>query len=160
MVGDPLRDLVRGHHIPDDLLLVSAPGQIAVRPHDRAEGLGMVRRVQGNKSHFSQIHALLDLLHQLVVHFAVRHVPPPNQHVDLLQTLVGKPLIGVVQCRQGHLHVLVDVQNVLEIGVQTVGIERLDLILSLFMTKFVPDYNVQLFHNILPVKSNISLRIL
>lgn len=42
MVGDTLSDGVLRHEIPDDLLLISAPGKIAVCADDSAEGLGVV----------------------------------------------------------------------------------------------------------------------
>ena len=67
MIGNALCNGVRRHEIPHDLLLVSAPGEVAVGTYDGTEGLGFVCRVQRDKAHFAKENAVADLLHQCVV---------------------------------------------------------------------------------------------
>ena len=84
------------------------------------------------------------------------HVTPPEQNVGVLQYVVRQTLIGIVQSGEANLQILVFVEECLDRGVQTVGINGLDVFLRLFMTELVPDCNAKLFHMYKPYLSEKS----
>ena len=47
-------------------------------------------------------------------------MPPPEQDIDIFQSLIGQALIGIVQGGKRYLHVLVDVKKALDGSVKSV----------------------------------------
>ena len=157
VVGNACGDGVAGAHVPDDFLLVTTPLQVAVRADDRLEGLGVVARVQGDEAHLAEVYALSDLFYESVVDLLVRHMAPPDQDVGIFKNLVGKTLIGIVECGEANFEGFVFTEEFTDDGVKAVGVNCLDGFLRLFVTEFVPDGNLEFAHVVKPNLSYISV---
>ena len=120
--------------------------KVTVGTYDGLEGLGVMAGVEGDEAHLAEIHAGLDLLDQLVVDFAVCHVAPPEQDVGVFQNVIRQTLIGIVESGEADLEVLILIEECLDGGVQTVGVDGLDIFFRFFVTEFIPYCNADLFH--------------
>ena len=133
VVGNARGDGVSGEEIPHDLVLVAAPGEVAVGAHHLLEDLGVVTRVEDDETHLAHVDTLADALHQTVVHLMVRHVTPPEQYVGLVQHLIGQTLVGVVQRGEADVQRgIVSLQKGLDQTVDAVGVDVAAGLLQLF----------------------------
>ena len=153
VVGDACGNGMSGEQIPHDLLLITAPRKVTVGADNGLEGLGVVAGVECDEAHLAEIYAILDLLYQLVIDFAVSHVTPPKQNIGVFQNIIRQTLIGIVESGQTNLKILVLVEKCLDGGMQTVGVDRLDVFLRLFVTELVPNCYADFFHMYRPYLS-------
>ena len=86
-----LGNWVSGKQIPHYFTLIASPRQVAGRTDDSTERLGVMSRVKRNKAHVSQQNAALYTCHQLVIDFAMSHMPPPDQHIGVVQDFGRSP---------------------------------------------------------------------
>ena len=140
--GDALGDGMAGADRPDALLLGDvAPEQRAGRAQHLAEDLGVVAGVEDDEAH-AVVDAALDAVDQAVVNLVVGAVTPPHQHVRVVQQLVRKTLIRLVQRDRADLQV-VGRQLVLQRVVDALRVELTDvgalLVVALLMNILIPD---------------------
>ena len=89
-----------GAHHPEPLALAGYPPvERAAGPHQAAEDLREVRRVQRHQSHPVQ-HRALDPVDYGVLNLAMRLVPPPEEDVGGSQHGLGEPMLGLIQRRR------------------------------------------------------------
>ena len=85
VVGNSRGDGVCGHKIPDDLLLISAPGEDATCTDNASEGFGEMCGVESDKAHFTRIYTVADFCNEGIVNKLVRHVSPPNKDIGAVK---------------------------------------------------------------------------
>ena len=73
-----------------------------VVPISRREDLGEVAGVQHEQAHPAE-HPLVDALDDRVVDLVVGGVPPPGEHVGVVEHLLGQPVLGLVLGGGAHL---------------------------------------------------------
>ena len=97
VIGNTCKDGVSGVHVPDDLPLVSSPGQITCRAENTLEGLGVMRGMKRKEAHAVIYYSLENLFNKLVLHLAVSQVSPPDKNVGIIENLICKTLLGIVK---------------------------------------------------------------
>ena len=109
--------------------------------------------MQSDKAHPAGVDALADPLDKRVVHFAVRHVAPPDEDVGRVQHRVRQALIRVVEGGERHVDVAAFGERLADDGVDAVRIDLADPLLGLFVAEFIPDGDAQffLFHGLFSV---------
>ena len=98
---------MRGKQIPHYFALIASPLEIARGAEYRAEGLGVMCGMQTDKAHPAEQNAALYLCHQLVVHFLVSHMSPPDKHVGIVKQRIGQTLLRIVKRGKADLKRLV-----------------------------------------------------
>src|SRR5438477_12030906 len=56
-----------------------------------------MRGVEGNQRCFSFLNTPDNFFYFFLLHFRLPHVPPPNQHLAIVQDGIGKALFGIVE---------------------------------------------------------------
>ena len=134
----PLGDRMVGIDGPDPLLLAAfAPGQSAAGAHRPAEDLRHVAGMHHDESHSGQ-QAVPDALDQLVLDFAVGAVPPPHQHIGVVEQRIGQPLLRIIQGRSANQQV-VAFERLRQLAMDALRIDCGNLGQFLFMTPLVPN---------------------
>ena len=78
------------------------------------------------------------------------HMPPPDQHIGVVQDFGRQPLIGIVKRSERHLNFRVFGQELTDSGMQAVGVQLACLLIGLFVTELVPyGYSDFVFHGVL-----------
>lgn len=103
---------------------------------------------------FTQLANLAD---HFVGNLVVMRMTPPEQHVGVVQHLVGQAVLRLVQRGGADGHVLVLAQKFRNGGVDAVGINGLDFRHFLFVAEFVPYGNADHRYSSLHKRDLISL---
>src|ERR1041384_8867535 len=83
MVVDSLSNRMPRPRDPQNLPVSRlAPLEVAARPHQLSKNLGKMSAVQHDQPHPSQ-PALLNAIHNRILHVLVRYMSPPDHHVRL-----------------------------------------------------------------------------
>lgn len=124
-------------------MTVVSPLKHAVRSDDLVEGLGIMSGVEGDKAH-AVINAIADLRNELILDLSVMHMSPPHKHVGGVEHLIGKSLIGIVKRCVADNEIFAGLESLTDRYMDTVGIDRLNSFVMLFMTEFIP--NSYIYH--------------
>jgi putrescine oxidase len=140
-VRDPGRDRVTGVDGPHELALaLVAPAQAAGGAEQAAEDLRVVPGVQHEQPHAAK-HRVLDPVDDRVVDLVVRYVAPPRQHVGGVDDGSAQPVLGLLERRGAHAHVVA--QQLAEArrdrAVDSVGIDRAHVRLLALVHVLAPD---------------------
>ncbi len=96
MFGKPCRNRVRRLNVPDALLFPDfAPFEIAGRTKHLHEDFGLVPGVKNNEPH-AFLNTFLNAVDDLVLDFAMRHVPPPEKNIGLIQKFLAEPVFFIL----------------------------------------------------------------
>ena len=114
-----------GGGCPDSLKIVISPAERAAGAQEQLQRLAQMGRVQGDEAHAGQ-HLLLDLLCQLIRDCVMDGMAAPDQHVRILQDLVGQAESRHVQSQQSRLNVVERTENAFQKFSQAAGIDFLD----------------------------------
>ena len=111
--------------------------------------------MEAQKPHAVQ-DALMDLVDDLVLHFAVGHVPPPGQHVRLGQHLVGQAVFRFVQRGRSGLDVRLGVQEIGDYRVHSVGVDLFARVQLLLVPSLIPDrHSNRVSHRFAPCATSV-----
>ena len=114
-----------GGGCPDSLKIVISPAERAAGAQEQLQRLAQMGRVQGDEAHAGQ-HLLLDLLCQLIRDCVMDGMAPPDQHVRILQDLVGQAESRHVQSQQSRLNVVERTENAFQKFSKAARIDFLD----------------------------------
>ena len=87
---------MRGFNVPDTLFFPDfAPFEIAGRPEHFHENFGLVPGVKNNEPH-PLLDTFLNAINDLIPDFAMRHVPPPEKNIGLVQKFLAEPMFRIL----------------------------------------------------------------
>jgi hypothetical protein len=96
------------------------------------------------------INPIFDLFGKLIGNLGMIEVCPPNEDISIVEKLVGKTLLRVVEGGEGDLIAGLG-EELTDASVNAVGIYGLDGLLGLFVAELVPNRDADLsFHSEFP----------
>ncbi len=91
VIGHPRRDGVGGEQIPNDLIAITAAGQISLGTHDLAEYLGLMPRMEHDQTHLTRKDPRSDLCDQRIGNLLVYRCPHQISTSVSFSTSSGNP---------------------------------------------------------------------
>ena len=135
---------------------VLTPAKLPGGSQQPLEGLGDMPGMEHDQTHAAQ-HPIRHPLGGFIRNLLMMGMTPPEQHVRIVQHLLGQSVLRLVQGGEAHLKGRVLSQSFPDALMEPLGIDGLDRLHLLFMTEFVPDSHTNLFA--FHYKSLLSLKI-
>jgi len=136
---------VAGCDDPQALSLVGfAPQEVGGSAHQPPEDLRVVAGMQHDQTHAVQ-HMLLHAVDNGIGDLVVGQVPPPDQHVGLLQHGFGQAMLRLVERSSARVYSLL-AQEGGNRAVNAGGIDGGNLLIPLFVAVFVPHRDADCAH--------------
>ena len=93
--------------------------------------------MQRNKSHSLQ-NAFLHSLRRRITDLIVADMTPPQKHVGIIQNFIGKTVFRLVHYGRPNRHIFVLTQKIRNRLMDSLRVDRTDLLADRFMIIFVP----------------------
>ena len=120
-----------------------------------------MRGMERDKAHAVVIDAVAYLEGKLIGDVPMRHMPPPNQNIGVIEQLIRQK-VRSVQCCGAHLKLFMRIQKCLDLPVQPLRLQRADVFFLQLMDIFVPYGYFDFSHDFFSFKfaKNLSITII